>query len=191
MKSLDTVLEELNQDEQETVNQPFIVNDLETAAEAQRRIAYFQDEMKKIDTITEQQIEPFKKKIERIEEWGEQSKQELIDKQSSYEALLEVYLRNEISKQIQSGKKPKKTLKLPYGKITLKKQQPEYTKDEVTLMEYAKQIGKIRVKESIDWENIKKNCQVQGGYLVDGNGEIVPGVTVTERNDKFEIKLDE
>lgn len=191
MKSLDAVLEELNQDEQEVVNQPFIVNDLETAAEAQRRIAYFQDEMKKIDVITEQQIEPFKRKIEKIQEWGEQSKQEFIEKQSFYIAQLELYLRNEIEKQIESGKKPKKTLKLPYGKIALKKQQPEYKKDESVLMEYAKEIGKIRIKESIDWENIKKSCQVQGGYLVDGNGEIVPGVTVTERSDKFEIKLDE
>lgn len=191
MKSLDAVLEELNQDEQEIVNQPFIVNDLESAAEAQRRIAYFQDEMKKIDSITEQQTEPFKRKIEKIQEWGEQSKQEIMDKQEFYIAQLELYLRTEIERQIESGKKPKKTLKLPYGKILLKKQQPEYTKDDAALMEYAKQIGKIRVKEEVDWADIKKNCQVQGEYLVDDNGEIVPGVTVTERSDKFEIKLDE
>ena len=191
MKSLDTVLEELNQDEQETVNQTFVVNDLETAAEAQRRISYFQDEMKKIDVITEQQIEPFKRKIEKIEEWGEQSKQEFAEKQSFYISQLELYLRTEIERQIESGKKPKKTLKLPYGKILLKKQQPEYTKDDAALMEYAKQIGKVRVKEEVDWADIKKSCLVQGGYLIDDNGEIVPGVTVTERADKFEIELDE
>lgn len=189
-KRLDEVLVEVNQEEEEVVKQPFMVEDLETAAEAQRRISYFHDRMTEIDGIVEKQIEPFLKKIEKIREWGEQAKEEYVSKVSHYEALLEVFMRQEVEKQLEAGKKPKKTINLPYGKIALKKQQPEFQRDEEVLFEYAKQTGFIRVKESTDWAELKKKCQVHDGKLIDENGEVVPGVVVVEREDKFEVKLE-
>lgn len=190
MNTLNNLLQELNESEKEINYSPFVVINLETAAESQRRIAYFQDEIDKINAIVEQQTEPFKKKIEKIEEWGEKAKAEYIEKQLFYTTQLEMYLRREIEKQIESGKKPKKTIKLPYGNISLSKQQPEFQKDDSMLMEYARTSGNIKIKESIDWEGIKKKCQVQGSYLIDENGEIVQGVKVIERPDKFVSKLD-
>jgi hypothetical protein len=46
------------------------------------------------------------------------------------------------------------------------------------------------VKEETNWAELKKNCVVADGKLYDMNGEQVPGVTVIEQGEKFEIKLD-
>lgn len=189
MKQIEEVVSNLNEQEEQT-SQAFIVTTLEEAAEAQRRVSYFKDRQAEIDAIIEQQIEPFLKKIEMIKEWGKEAKKEFAEKESYYTATLEQYLRSEVEKQVGAGKKPKKTLALPYGKISLKKQQPEFVKDEEKLFEYAKQSGLIKVKESTDWAELKKQCQVVNGVMVDENGEVIPGVQVVERNDKFEIKLD-
>lgn len=190
MKPLEAVLTEIEEQEQEVVFQPFIVKDLETAAEAQRRIAHFVDKKKEIDSIIESQIAPFMAKIEKIKEWGEQAKQEFEEKESYYANQLEFFLREEVAKQVESGKKPKKSIKLPYGKITLKAQQPEFIRNEDELLEYAKTSGFVKVKESADWAEIKKSCVVADGKLYDSNGEAVPGVMVIERGEKFELKLD-
>ena len=170
--------------------QPFIVTNLETAAEAQRRLAYFEDKKREIDKITEQQIEPFKQKIEKIQAWGEEAKKEFEDKQEHYKSLLEAYWRSEIQKAIEAGKKPKKTLKLPYGSISLKRQQPEFIKDDDLLFKFAKSSGFTKVSEKTDWSALKKKTQIINGQLVTEDGEIVTGIEVKERDDKFEIKLD-
>ncbi|KIL77697.1 host-nuclease inhibitor Gam family protein [Bacillus badius] len=189
MKQIEEVVSNLNEQEEQTF-QAFIVTTLEEAAEAQRRVSYFKDRQAEIDAITEQQIEPFLKKIEMIKEWGKEAKKEFMEKESYYATTLEQYLRSEVEKQVEAGKKPKKTLALPYGKISLKKQQPEFVKDEEKLFEYAKQSGLIKVKESTDWAEVKKQCQIVNGVMVDENGEVIPGVQVVERPDKFELKLD-
>lgn len=189
--NLDNVLTEIEQEEQEVLFQEaFQVNDLESAAEAQRRIAWFEDKKKEIEEITKSQIEPFQKRIDKIKSWGEESKQEFIQKQTYYSNLLEQFMKQQIEEQISKGKNPKKSISLPYGKIALKKQQPEYLKDEATLLEYAEQSGFVKVEKKTDWANIKKSCIVVGDKLIDSNGEVVPGIVVVEREDKFEVKLD-
>jgi|GEM_PF-2941712 len=193
IEQLNSFIEQLNQDEEQTQEQTFEVfqvTDLDSAAEAQRRIAYFHEQMAEIDVIVQKQLEPFLAKVERIKEWGEQAKQEYVDKVDHYSLLLETFIRNEVATQEEKGKKPKKTIKLPYGSIALKKQQPEFVKEEEKLLEYAKVVGLFKVKETTDWAELKKKCQVVEGKLVyEETGEIVPGVTVIERGDKFELKL--
>lgn len=190
MNTLNEVINEIEVEETESY-QPFAVTNLETAAEAQRRITYFNEQMEDIDKIVAQQIKPFLDKVEKIKEWGEQAKKEHEEKVSSYTTQLEFFMREEIKKQIESGKKPKKTISLPYGKISLKKQQPEFVKDEEKLLEYAKKVGLFKSKETTDWATLKGKCEVSNGHLVDKEtGEVIPGVTVTDRDDKFEIKLD-
>lgn len=189
MNTLDNVLLNLQEQEEQEIQQVFAVVDLESAAEAQRRIAYFEERKAEIDAIIEKQIAPFLLKIEKIKEWGEQAKTEFNEKQAHYSNHLEMYLREEVAKQLASGKKPKKTIKLPYGNISLKAQQPKFEKNEAELLEYAKEAGFIRVKEETNWNELKKVCVVADGKLYDTNGEQVPGVVVIEQGEKFELKL--
>jgi hypothetical protein len=190
MKPLNSLLEEIEQEENTIVQTLFEVNNLETATEASRRIAYFEEKKAEINTIIEKQISPFLLKIEKIKEWGEQAKVEFIEKQAHYSNHLEMYLRQEVAKQLESGKKPKKTLALPYGKIALKAQQPKFEKNETELFQYARENGFVRVKEETAWNELKKACVVAGGKMYDTNGEIIPGVTVIEQPEKFELKMD-
>lgn len=188
--SLENVLLQLEQNEEQEIKSVFAVVDLETAAEASRRIAYFEEKKVEIDAIIEKQIAPFLLKIEKIKEWGQQAKVEFEEKQAHYSMRLEMYLREEVAKQLESGKKPKKSITLPYGKISLKAQQPKFERNESELLFYAKEAGFTRVKEETDWAELKKNCVVAGGKLYDTNGEQVPGVTVIEQGEKFELKID-
>lgn len=182
------VLEMVEQEREQF--EAFVVTDLESAAEAMRRVQYFQEQQESVNRIIEQQMKPFKEKIEKIQAWGEEAKKEHVERGAYYGMLLEQFTRNQIAEQEAAGKKPKKTISLPYGKIALKKQQPEFEKDEEKLLEYAKTAGFVKVKESADWAELKKACKVYNGALVDADGVKVPGVVVKERGDKFELKLD-
>lgn len=190
MNSLENVLLQLEEQEQQEVQNVFAVIDLETAAEAQRRIAYFEEKKAEINSIIEKQIAPFLLKIEKIKEWGEQAKVEFDEKQTHYSNHLEMFLRQEVAKQLEAGKKPKKTISLPYGKIALKAQQPKFEKNEAELFQYAKESGFIRVKEETNWAELKKACVVAGGKMYDFDGVEVPGVTVIEQPEKFELKME-
>ncbi|MED3575789.1 host-nuclease inhibitor Gam family protein [Cytobacillus praedii] len=189
MTSLEAVLHQIEEEEVLELQNVFTVVDLDTAAEAQRRIAWFEEKKREVDAIIEKQIAPFIEKIEKIKMWGEQAKVEHEEKRVHYTNMLEQYMRNEVAKQLELGKKPKKTLSLPYGKISLKKQQPEFQKNETELLEYAKATGFVKVKHETNWAELKKNCVVADGKLYDTNGEQVPGVVVVEREEKFSIEL--
>lgn len=190
LTNLENELFEIDQQEEQEAQQVFVVNDLGTAVEAQRRIAYFEGKKREIDKIIEAQLAPFLLKIEKIKEWGEQAKAEFDEKQAQYAMRLEMYLREEVAKQLEAGKKPKKTIKLPYGNISLKAQQPKFDRNEAELLQYAEEAGFVRVKKETDWAALKKQCVVADGKLYDMNGECVPGVSVVEQPDKFEVKIE-
>lgn len=89
--------------------------------------------------------------------------------------------------------KTQKTYDLPSGKLVLKHQEPKYdTKDE-ELVPWLKanRPELVKIKESSDWANLKKELKVSpdGTAMVTEDGEIVPGITVTQREDKFSVSL--
>ena len=188
MNPFESKIEELNQEEELNFRQVFAVTDLESAAEATRRISFFEDKKAEIDEVVKNQLEPLLEKIEKIKEWGEAAKKEYTDKQDHYSSYLEAYLRDEIKKQVDAGKKPKQSISLPFGKISIKKQQPEFIKNEAELMEYAKENGFVKVKKEVDWAAIKKGAHFYEGVMIDSDGIVVPGIKVIERPDKFEFK---
>lgn len=191
MPNINEVLDNIDSQEEKVVTTytPFEVNDLKSAVEASRRIAYFEDKKTEIDDIAQAQIQPYLDKIEKIKEWSEQEKEQFNVKQNNYKIPLELYLRSEVLHQLAKGKKPKKSIKTPYGTLKLTKQQPEFIKDDEQLFTYAKSNGFVKIKESTDWSALKKSASINGDKLVSEDGEVIPGVTVKEREDKFELKL--
>ena len=87
--------------------------------------------------------------------------------------------------------KTQETYALPSGKLVLKHQDPEFIKDDEQLTAWVKQSAPefLKVKESTDWAGLKKVIKVAGDKAVDKNGEIVPGITVQERNPEFKVVL--
>ena len=87
----------------------------------------------------------------------------------------------------------------PGGKLTLKPQEPEYNRDEDTMIEWLKKNGMekfVKVKEEVDWKALKAASGIVDGKLIAGeivneDGEIiqlvVPGVEIVEREEKFVV----
>lgn len=82
---------------------------------------------------------------------------------------------------------------LPGATLVRKQQQPEYTRDDAALLAYldASDRGEyVKVVRSPDWAGFKKLTEVRDGAVVDTEtGEIVNGVTVSVRPDKFDVQI--
>ena len=94
--------------------------------------------------------------------------------------------------------KPKETktqavYKLPSGTLKKKFGTIEYIRDDEKLLEWVKKghwPGQyIKIKESVDWAELKKTVTVSGLNIITADGEIVEGVTAVEKPDKFEIEF--
>ena len=81
----------------------------------------------------------------------------------------------------------------PEGKLVWKKQAPEFKRDDKTVIEWLKKQedgGRfIKISESLNWDGLKKETAVFNGNVVDENGEIIPGITVNEREPKFVVEV--
>lgn len=98
-----------------------------------------------------------------------------------FEALLAGYAEEALA-----GKK-KRTISLPGGKFGFRKVPAKIDRDETFLLTFAEASAPefVKVKKSVDWAGLKKTCKIDGYHMVTEDGEIVPGVTVTEQPDKF------
>jgi hypothetical protein len=91
--------------------------------------------------------------------------------------------------------KTQESYTLPGATLLLKHQAPEYKRDADKLLAYLKtnapEYVKTKVTETPSWEDYKKRVAVSGSSVVDTEtGEVVDGVTVEERPDRFEVKID-
>ena len=87
--------------------------------------------------------------------------------------------------------KTQESWSIPAGKLMLKKQAPEFKRDEKTVIDWLKQnngTDYVKTVESLDWANLKKDTTVVGSSIVNSDGEIIPGVEVIEREDKFVVE---
>lgn len=81
---------------------------------------------------------------------------------------------------------------LPSGKLVIKKQAPEYERDDEQILAWLHQSGKeqfVKTKESVDWSSLKPTLNILGDTASDENGEIIPGLKVVEREDIFKVEL--
>jgi len=82
---------------------------------------------------------------------------------------------------------------LPSATLVRKQQQPEYSRDDDILLDYLEKEGftsLIKIKREPDWASLKKELTKSGDQAVSTiTGEIVPGVTVIERPDKFDVQI--
>ena len=76
------------------------------------------------------------------------------------------------------------------GKLVWKKQQSLYERDEAALLAWAETTAPelVKVKKEVSWADLKKQVDVSGDKLL-LDGEIIPGVTVVEREDVFEVQV--
>ena len=108
---------------------------------------------------------------------------------SFFEYLLRDYFRMVPKKET----KTQQSYQLPSGKLVLKKQAPEYVRDDELIIAWLKANDEqryVKVKESLDWAALKKTLTIVGGEQVAGeSGEIIPGIIVESREDVFKVEV--
>ena len=104
----------------------------------------------------------------------------------------EVRLRHYFETVPHKQTKTQESYALPSGKLVVKQQEPEYSRDDERIIEWLKENGGeryVKVRESLDWAALKKTLTVLDGIAADENGEVIPGIAVTEREPVFKVEL--
>lgn len=121
---------------------------------------------------------------------------DLVDKQADdevawFESMLAPYFAERKESGFTKSTKTQTTYKLPTGKLVLKHQAPEYERKDEDLLPWLKanRPDLVKVTESANWSELKKSVKINGENVVTEDGEVVPGVKVTEREDKFEVEV--
>jgi hypothetical protein len=109
-----------------------------------------------------------------------------------FTAKLEEYFSNVPHK----ATKTQESYTLPGGKLIRKKQQPKFETDDEALVPWLEDnfMGQlVKVKKSADWAALKKVVSVtpDGEHVATDEGEIIPGVTVTQRPDVFKVEMED
>lgn len=125
-----------------------------------------------------------------------QDQMDMIDKQADedvtfFESMLIPYFAERMESGFTKATKTQTTYKLPTGKMVLKHQEPTYERNNAELLPWLKanRPDLVKVEESPNWADLKKTVKVVGESIVTKDGEIIPGVKVTEREDKFEVEV--
>ena len=160
-------------------NEAFKVTNEGQANWALRKIKQLQEEKKKNEQIAEDEIN-------KIKSWLDHVNKDADDSIEYFKSLLAEYAMK------QRENDPKfKSIKLPNGRIRFVKQRPKWVYDDKLLLKSLKEQDAeelIRVKEEPNKAAIKKLFVVQNGKLINpGTGEVIEGVEVVERGEKFEV----
>jgi hypothetical protein len=128
--------------------------------------------------------------IDRILAWeGEEVKGPENDI-AFLEGLLAEYHRELLDKDPDA-----KTIKLPYGTLLARAQQPLFHRHDFALIEWAQENDPELVVQQdpiLDWAGLKKKLIVQGEIAINREtGEAMPGITVEHRPPKFTVKIND
>lgn len=125
-----------------------------------------------------------------------QDQMDMIDKQADeevawFESMLMPYLDERVESGFAKTTKTQTAYKLPTGKIMLKKPSPTFERDNAELLPWLKENHPdlVKIEESPNWAELKKTVKVMGENVVTADGEVVPGVKVTEHEAKFEVEV--
>lgn len=141
------------------------------------------EERAKTEELINQELE----RVQREYEAYKTKEFNRIDGQIQYfSGLLESYA----TKELQNSKK--RSIKLPHGTLSIKKQQDKYDYDEEAIIECLKKnkqdkFIKVQTVETVNKKDLKKEGFSHNGKLYLDNIE-VKGVVITAQPDKFEVK---
>lgn len=177
------------QDDQKKESDHFIIDNDQKANWALRKIRHLNQKKKENQDFADKEIEAIQKEIDEINEWLE-SENDSLDNDIEYmEGMLRVY-----AEQLKSDAPKLKTHKLPFGRLQFRKQRDKWNYDNDKLLEFAEQnlADTIKVKKQVDKRKLKKKIKVVGSKaVVADTGEVVEGIEVIQRGEKFKVKVKE
>ena len=85
--------------------------------------------------------------------------------------------------------KTQETYELPSGKLIKKLGGYSYDLDDKKLIDNDLADGFVETTKKVKWAELKKILTQKGKHMIDENGEILEGITVTKKPDTFKIDL--
>ena len=90
--------------------------------------------------------------------------------------------------------KTQESYQLPSGKLVVKQHGPTFEHDDDQILEWLwanslKPETYIEIKEKLKWADLKKVLKVAGNGMATEDGEVVPGITVTEHEPEFRVEV--
>ena len=170
MSALEKEILEEEQEEQDGV-EVAILDD--TSAEMMmRRIKDAEAEYDRMEAWYKTQLRRMKEKRDGVVSWAKGCLRQYFDLVPKHET------------------KTQSSYETPSGKMVLKQRGPAFDVDDDVTVPWLKANGLgeyVKVKETVNWDALKKVMKVTGDAVVTEDGEIVPGITVTEREPDFQV----
>ena len=161
------------------------INSLQQANFYLKLVKSIDEDVANVEELCKEEI---KKHEERIAKYKSSQIEPLLRQREYFIGLLKNYTEHELADS------KKRSIKLPNGTLSLSKQQPvwEY-EDEDSIIETLKVLKydefiNVKVEESINKKELKKATVVDEEGNVLAYGHKLPGITVTQREDKFTVK---
>lgn len=179
---MSALIDSLNEylDDKQEEKPGFKVDDKEKANWALRKIKQLKGKQEEVDNLAE-------KEINKIKMWQDKENNKLDNEIEFFEGMLEEYARD-----LKNDDADFKTLKLPSGDLKFRKQRPKYIYDNEKLISYAEEnfTDLVEVKKRVSKRELKKSIDIVNGKAINvETGEIVEGIEVKERGERFSIKI--
>lgn len=176
-------LHEFLDNQEETNTESFQVTDDQQANWALRKIKQHQELQKENNLLAESEIE-------KINAWVESENDKAQQSIDYFQSLLSAY-----ALKLREADPKFKSSKLPNGKIKFAKQQPKWNLKNEVVLKSLKEAGEtdlIKVIESPRLADIKKAFVINGNEVINPDtGEIVEGIEIEHREDKFSVEVTE
>ncbi|MFW6409549.1 MAG: host-nuclease inhibitor Gam family protein [Halanaerobiales bacterium] len=164
----------------------FVIDNDNRACWALKKIKALKEEIEEKEELAESQIY-------QVEKWLEREKAKRESKIANLESMLYDY------GQLLKQEKPKlKTHSLPFGKLKFRSQRPKWEYGEKLKEAVENNIPEaIKTEKKVDKKKLKKLIKADdssfqitptGKVVNTTTGEVVEGITVKERGEKFSVK---
>lgn len=173
-------------DKQVPIQENFVIDSDDRANWALGKIAQYQKAIQEANDFYADQKS-------KLDEWLEEATRENKSQIEYFESMLLPYA----DKKLDGSKK--RSFKLPKGTIGFRKGTVKYFMDGQTISGSDEKLTKwaklnapdyIKVKESTDWAELKKELVVsKSGKVLASDGQIIPGMEATQSPDTFYAKV--
>ena len=128
--------------------------------------------------------EQYQRMIARHEAWREDALKEIDESDAYFQSLLRPWAEAKLA----GGKK--KSVKLPSGTVGFRAGSGTYKFGDEKVTATNDDASFIKVEESVRWGDYKKTLNVtEDGKVVSANGEVISGMTYTEGEPTFYVKV--
>lgn len=164
-------------------NEHFTIETKDQANYFIKRILDAREKRAEIERLANEEIA---RTVTHVNEWKEKQSAPFNNQESHFLTLLQQFAEKEIKPDAKT-----KSIKLPYGSIGFKKQQPEFVYNDEALLAFLE--GTPEFKEYVSYKAAPKKAELKtAGKIIDNkltlNEIVIPGIAITPRSDKFEVK---